>query len=126
MANNKKVLIVCNWGKNRSAYLASYLNQKGYSVKYGGIFPESENPLTQSIVDWADVLIFVQPQTQIDFERDFHIDNQQIIVLDVEDRISVLAPGKQDITPEEWTKIQREKVYPELERQINSHLPFHR
>lgn len=123
MSNNEKVLIVCNWGKNRSAHLASYLDQKGYPVKYGGIFPESENPLTQSMVNWANVLIFVQPQTRNDFDKDFHVGNQQVITLNVEDRISVLAPEKQNITPEEWTKIQQAKVYPELERQINSYLP---
>ncbi|MFH2097331.1 MAG: hypothetical protein ABII24_02180 [bacterium] len=118
------VLIVCSWGKNRSVYLASYLGQKGYPVKYGGIYTESDNQITQELVDWANIVIFVQPQTKRDFEEQFRINKQKVIILDVEDRIAVLAPEKENITPEEWTKIQQEKVYPELEKQIDKHLPF--
>lgn len=118
------ILIVCNWGKNRSSYLAQYLKQKGYAVKYGGIFKESDNPITQDKVNWSDVLIFVQPQTKEDFEKQFKITEQKIAILDVEDRISVLAPEKENISPEEWTQIQQERVYPELEKQIDKYLPF--
>ena len=119
-----KLLIICNWGKNRSAYLASYLKEKGYLVQYGGIYPESGNLITQEIVDWADILIFVKPQTREDFDKRFRKGAQKLITLDVEDRISVLAPKKEDINDEEWTKIQQEMVYPKLKSQIDKYLPF--
>jgi len=118
------ILIICNWGKNRSAYLAKYLEQKGYSVKYGGIFKESDNPIIQDKVDWSDILVFVQPQTKKYFKKLFQVGDQKIIVLDVEDRMSFLAPEKENLSPEEWTQIQKEKVYPELEKQIDQYLPF--
>lgn len=118
------VLIVCNWGKNRSGYLAEYLKQKGYSVQNGGIYKESDNPVSSEMVDWSEVIIFVQPQTKEDFEKLFRISGQKIIILDVEDRLSILVPNNQKMIPEEWVKLQQEKVYPELERQINKHLPL--
>ncbi len=118
------ILVVCNWGKNRSRYLAQYLQQQGYTVQYGGIYPESDNPIHQEQVDWATVLIFVQPQTQEDFKKSFKITRQQVVTLDVEDRVSVFAPEKDELSPEEWTQIQQEKVYPELEKQISKYLPF--
>jgi len=118
------VLIVCNWGKNRSAHLASYLQKKGYEVKFGGINPECDNPVTQGMVDWGDILIFVQPQTKKGFLERLRVDEQKMITLDVEDRIEILVPNKKGLTGEEWVKIQQERVYPELEKQIEKYLPL--
>jgi len=76
------------------------------------------------MVNWSEVIIFVQPQTKEEFEKRFKIAEQEIVILDVEDRISVLAPWKKSISPEEWTRIQKEKVYPKLKKQIDKYLPF--
>jgi len=118
------ILIICNWGKNRSGYLASYLKKKGYKTKFGGIYPESENPITQETVDQGNVLIFIQPQTKKDFLEKFKVSSQKIITLDVEDRVSVLMPDKEEWTDEEWLQFQKERVYPELEKQMEQYLPL--
>jgi len=118
------VLIVCNWGKNRSGYLAGYLKQKGYSVQNGGIYKESNNPVSSEMVDWSEVIIFVQPQIKEDFKKLFKISGQKIVILDVEDRTSILVPNNHEMTSEEWTKFQQEKVYPELKKQIEKYLPL--
>ncbi|MFH1089017.1 MAG: hypothetical protein V1716_01170 [Candidatus Uhrbacteria bacterium] len=133
------ILLICNWGRNRSRYLANYLEQKGYDVKFAGVLPEGDNLVTQKMVDWSQVIIFVTPETQESFAQHFTIDNQQLITLNVEDRIEILAPNKPNPsnplipeikvqttypTTEEWTQIQEEKVYPELEKQIDKYLPF--
>lgn len=116
------VLVICNWGKNRSGYLASYLGQKGYTVKFAGINPETDNPVTQDLVDWSTVIIFIQPQIKTEFLTRFRADKQRLITLDVEDRIEVLAPNEKGIAMDRWLKIQRELVYPELEKQIDPYL----
>jgi len=119
-----KILIICPWGRNRSRHLASYLEQKGYETKFGGVLPEGENLVTQDMVDWSQVIIFVTPETQESFIKLFFISHQKVITLNVEDRLKILAPNKPNPTAEEWTQIQEEKVYPELERQIDKYLPF--
>jgi len=118
------ILIICDWGKNRSKYLADYLKQKGYETKFGGVYPQSPNPVTQDTVDWSHVIIFVKPEIEKYFFQHFVTNNQKIITLDVEDRMEILAPDKQNLTAEEWTEIQQKQVYPELERQVEKYLPF--
>jgi len=118
------ILLICNWGRNRSKYLASYLEQKGYEVKFAGISPESDNLVTQEMVNWSQVIIFIKPEIKEYFSQHFLVSNQQLITLDAEDRLEILAPDKPNPTAEEWTQIQKEKVYPELERQIEKYLPF--
>jgi predicted protein tyrosine phosphatase len=118
------ILIICNWGKNRSSYLALYLQQKGYEVKFGGVYYEGYNQITQNTVDWSKAIIFIQPQIKKDFLKRLRINNQKIITLNIEDRMSVLAPDKNELTEKEWNRIQQKYVYPELERQIEKHLPI--
>lgn len=117
------ILVVCHWGKNRSKYLASYLQQTGYNVQYGGVIPESENRITQEMVSWSEYVIFVHPNIQKEFSQYFKINNQECITLNVEDRVAVLAPTQGERTDMEWIKMQEEYVYPELERQIKKYLP---
>jgi len=73
------ILIICNYGKNRSGYLASYLQQKGYATKFGGVYPESDNMVMQDLVDWSQVIIFVQPQTKEIFLKSFQIKKQKLL-----------------------------------------------
>jgi predicted protein tyrosine phosphatase len=118
------ILAICNWGNNRSRYIATYLERKGYATRFGGLDEKSHTRITQADVNWSNVLIFVQPQIQRLFLKRFRVNNQRIISLDVEDRIEILSPNKRKLTGEEWMKIQRKRVYPELENQIGKFLPL--
>lgn len=111
------ILVICNWGKNRSKYLASFLEQKGYTVKFGGIIPASDNVITKQMVHWANILIFVEPKIKETFLKHFTIKNQQIITLNVADHT-------ESSSPEDWLQIQQQQVYPKLERQIAQYLPL--
>ena len=119
-----KLLIVCNWGKNRSQYLADYLQQKGYEAKAGGILSGNDNMITQEMVDAAETIIFVQPKIKADFLKLFQTDSQQLLALDVEDRLDIIAPDKKEITDAQWLQLQQQLVYPELEKQMQKYLPL--
>lgn len=118
------ILVVCYFGKNRSKYLANYLEKKGYTVKFGGIVEETNNRITQGSVDSANVIIFVETRVEKSFLKRYKLGQQRAIVLDVDDRVEILAPDKKEVTPEEWAQLQEKMVYPELERQIEKYLPL--
>lgn len=110
------ILTICSWGKNRSSYLAAYLQQKGYIVKFGGIHLGSDTPVTQDTVDWSNVLIFVHPQIEKEFLERFQVKNQRMTTLNVDDHI--------EATGDEWLRIQEQYVYPQLEQEIDKYLPL--
>lgn len=118
------ILVICQWGRNRSKYLASYLEYKGYLVKFGGIEIQGNNPITVAMVDWSDVIVFVHSEVKENFLKQFELGKQRVIILDVEDRVEFLAPERKKLSSEEWNTIQQQYVYSELERQIEEYLPL--
>lgn len=119
------ILIVCNWGKNRSRYLADYLVSKGYNTKTGGLSDktEPENRLTQESVDWADRIIVAHKDLEEKLLKNYNIGNKITVVLDVNDKTSdnVFKPN---LDGDDWLDYQNKFVYPELQRQINKYLPL--
>lgn len=118
-----KILVVCYMGMNRSRHLAGFLREKGHDADCGGILPETKNQVTQERVDQSDVLVFVLPRIKEKFLDRFTVDAQQIITLDVEDRIDILCPDEGELTQEEKQTIYQQRVYPELEKQIAGYFP---
>lgn len=118
-----KILVICYMGMNRSRHLAGFLREKGYDTDCAGILPETKNQVSQERVDQSDVLVFVLPRIKEKFLDRFSVNTQQIITLDVEDRIDLLCPDAGELTQEEKQAIYQERVYPELEKQIGSYFP---
>lgn len=116
-----QILVVCNYGKNRSAYLARYLQEQNYVVQFGGIQASSDNPVTAEMVAWSDLVIFVQPQIRDAFLKIFPIQHQHLITLDVEDRVEFLKAKNPN---QDWLSVQKEYVYPELRQQLEYYLPL--
>lgn len=118
-----KILVICYMGMNRSRHLAGFLREKGYNADCAGILPETKNQVTQERVEQSDVLVFVLPRIKEKFLDRFTVNAQRIITLDVEDRIDLLCPDAGDLSQEEKQAIYRERVYPELEKQIAVYFP---
>lgn len=119
------VLVVCNWGKNRSRYLADYLASKGYDTRTGGLSDrtEIENRLTQDLVDWADVIVIVQKYLEEKLLGNYNVDNKRTIVLEVDDKTgdNIFRPT---LDGDAWLEYQNKFVYPELKTQIDKYLPL--
>ena len=104
-----KILAICYMGMNRSRHLAEYLKVKGYDCDFAGILTETKNLVTQERVDAADILIFVLPRIYEKFLWDFHVGEQRVIVLDVEDRMDVLMPEMTEFSAEEYQQARCRK-----------------
>ena len=82
----KKILFVCNLGKNRSR-TAVEIFKKHYSAKSAGILENALNPLTEDLLEWAEI-IFVMEKKQLEFIRKRfpeQFNRKRIICLDIPD-----------------------------------------
>lgn len=118
--NNKKpnILCICAVGLNRSKYLATYLKNKGYRTRYGGVECQGlgcENLINQKDVDWADVIIIIRKRLEPIFREKFRAEGKKIFVLDVTDSQN-LAPDKfKQLESEEF---QRQWTRPQLRKAV--------
>lgn len=114
------ILVACLFGMNRSVYLKNYLREKGYKAESGGIREEHE--FLQRKIDNADVIVSVQSYIQDELKKNYVIEGQRMIALDVEDSPEKLQGEALDGM--DWETFQNTYTYPTLVRQINQHLPF--
>jgi len=119
---DRRILVICYMGMNRSKYLADYLTGLGFKADCAGILPETKNLATQEKIDQSDILIFVMPRIKEKFLKQYKINKQEIITLDVEDRLDILCPEKDSHTPSEAKEVYEAKVYPKLIQQITEHI----
>lgn len=117
-----KILALCAFGKNRSRHLAEYLSSLGYEVDFAGTIKNTEE--TQDKINESDILISVHPIVAEALEHNFYTEGKTIIKLDVEDRPEMLLDSKARLDGDNWIHFQEKFVYPEIERQINDHLPL--
>lgn len=124
----KKILCVCGLGKTRSKYLASYLKNKGYSTRFGGIDKFDRKPkkeLTQNDVDWADIIILVRKRFKKPFTKNFKIKSKQrIIILDVTASQGQLPKKFAYLKEVNAKEFHKEWTIPQLKKQIKKYLPL--
>ncbi|MFH1253410.1 MAG: M23 family metallopeptidase [Candidatus Uhrbacteria bacterium] len=108
-----KILVVCNYGKNRSKFLAEYLSRKGYETDFGGL---QEN-LLQAKINWAEVVISVHEEIKKELLVNFDLTGKCLIELNTDDRPAEKLDGA------EWTDFQNNLVYPKLIEQVDKYLP---
>jgi predicted protein tyrosine phosphatase len=99
----KKVLCVCAKGLSRSKYLASYLRNKGYSTRWGGVEGmnkrgKAPNHLTQEDIEWADLVIITRKRIRPKFDKQFK-NRKNKIQLDVVDDGTMRANMRKAIKP---------------------------
>ncbi len=108
-----KVLCICQFGMNRSRYLAEYLATLGYDTFYGGV---REREVLQEKINKADILVSAAPDVTDDLHT-FNLGDRKVIALDVDDKTNSL-------TGDDWCNFQSTSVYPRLKAQIDKHLPL--
>jgi len=124
-----KVLVCCSKGLNRSKYLAEYLRRKGYSTKFGGIEGwQSErrkwNPISQDMVDWADIIVSVRPRLSGTLKKKFKVGKKKIISLDVSDSKRVLPKEFDELRKLDFRTFNRKWTRPQLRKAIKPYLPL--
>jgi len=118
-----KILCACANGVTRSKYLAKYLKGKGYKAKFGGSAEFAENPVTQEMIDWADIIITLRNKHKDNLLRRFNTADKQIISLEVSQHPEeyIKAPNHIDHKSDEFIK---KYVHPEIRKQIKKYLPL--
>ena len=124
-----KILCVCSMGENRSKYLASYLKNKGYRTRYGGIGHGrvnrvAHNPFSKEDVEWADIIIVVRKRHKPLLKEKFITKGKKIIALDVTDSRRLILPNHPEFEKLDFVTLQRKRTYPRLRKAIKPHLPL--
>jgi hypothetical protein len=106
-----KILVLCQFGMNRSKHLAGYLSGKGYDTSYGGV--REDRGLLQDKIDDSDVIVTVHPSVAKALRADSNIGERRVIELDVEDREG-----------NDWMNYQTNGVYQKLVAAMDEYLPI--
>tara|TARA_Y100000296_G_scaffold24614_1_gene29038 strand:+ start:2972 stop:3361 length:390 start_codon:yes stop_codon:yes gene_type:complete len=124
-----KVLVVCSMGLNRSKYLASYLKNKGYSTRYGGIGfgrinENAHNSFNQEDVNWADIIIVVRKKHKPLLKKHYKIKDKKVIVLDVTDSRRIIGQKYPKLNNLDFETFQKKWTRPQLRKAIKPYLPL--
>ena len=116
-------------GENRSKYLASYLKNKGYKTRYGGIGhgridKHARNPFSQEDIDWAEIIIVVRKKHKLVLKKEYKIKNKKIIVLDVTDSRRIIGEIYPKLKNLNFEIFQKKWTRPQLRKAIKPYLPF--
>jgi galactitol-specific phosphotransferase system IIB component len=119
-----RILVFCQYGMNRSRYLAEYLVEEGYDdVQFAGV-KDPDRKKIQKAINGADIIITVSDLVQRVLRERYHIGSQRMIGLQVDDTPKVAIPGYPPFQGDEWFEFQRGYVYPELKKQLSKFLPL--
>ena len=124
-----KILVICTMGLNRSKYLASYLRNKGYRTRYGGIGfgridKKAHNPFKQEDIDWADIIIVVRKRHKPLLKKYYKVRGKRIIVLDVTDSRRRVGEKFPELGKLSFEVFQRKWTRPQLRKAIKPYLPL--
>jgi len=107
-----KVLFVCSANLDRSPTAEKlFRNWKGrWDSRSAGIMSFARNPLTQQLIDWADVILVMEPVHAKYIRAHFNCDPDKIRVLNIVDRYfrddpKLIRLLEEKVTPilEPWT-----------------------
>ena len=129
MERKIRILVGCSKGLNRSKYLAEYLRRKGYSTRFGGVegFDDSNmkwNPITQKLVDWADIIIVVRERLKDSLKKKFKTKDKKIVVVDVTDSKKLIPEELSHLRDLDYLTFQKKWTRPQLRKAIKPHLPL--
>lgn len=124
-----KILCICLVGLNRSRYLASYLKNKGYKTRYGGICRRIIdcyviNSINQKDVDWADIIIVTRKKFKPRLKKRYKIKDKKIISLDVRDSKRYIIKKYPELKKLDFWALQKKWTYPQLRKAIKPYLPL--
>ncbi len=122
-----RILVICSMGLNRSKYLASYLKNKSYKTRYGGIGridKKAHNPFKQKDIDWADLIIVVRKRHKPLLKKYYNLNGKRIIVLDVTDSRRLVGKKFPKLGKLDFEAFNNKWTYPQLRKAIKPYLPL--
>ena len=89
--SEKRVLVVCSAGLLRSPTCAWLLSQYNYNTRSCGIHDYALIQFDEVLLEWADIIIFVEDSLYQQCSFDIPI-SKQLIILDIPDTFSYKDP----------------------------------
>jgi len=90
------VLFVCSQNKLRSPTAEQvFANYPGVETRSAGTNRDAETPLSQELVEWADVVFVMERQHRSKLQQRFraHLKSKRIICLDIKDDYGFMDPA---------------------------------
>lgn len=129
----KKILCLCDLGRNRSRFLAAYLKQKGFQTRYGGLrvgpkdllkpnqLSQYAKPTTKKDIDWADLIIIARKGLKSELIKKYQ-PTQKIILLQVSDDQKYIGRKYPKFKKISYVRFQKLWVEPQLKKAIAGYL----
>lgn len=90
-----RVLFVCTQNRMRSPTAERvFSNRPGFEVASAGVDLGAEVPVSAELLQWADVILVMEPAHQSEIARRFrrHLKGKRIICLDIPDLFTYMDP----------------------------------
>jgi len=122
----KRVLCVCSKGLNRSKYLASYLRNKGYSARFGGVEygMEKSKLINQKDIEWAEIIIVVRKRLERILKNKYKTKGKRIIVIDVTDSKRLIPKEYAHLKDLDYEEFQKKWTRPQIRKVLKKYLPL--
>ena len=94
MSNNQNLLFICSRNQWRSPTAESVFKRKGFSARSAGTSPKAKRTLSQTDLQWADVIFVMESKhrDRVKAKFDHLIEHKPIHVLDVLDEYRYMDP----------------------------------
>ena len=91
----QRVLFICSQNRLRSPTAEQvFAAYPGIEMASAGLNNDAETPLTQELVEWADIIFVMERTHRTKLSRRFgrHLRNARVICLDIPDRYRFMDP----------------------------------
>jgi predicted protein tyrosine phosphatase len=101
------VLFVCGRNRLRSPTAEELFSGVcGVETSSAGVSPDAESPLTADLIEWADVVLVMEPQHRAKMARSFgrQLRGKRVACLGIPDKYDYMAPELIDLL---WERVPR-------------------
>lgn len=103
-SDDKKVLFVCSMGILRSATAARIYGGR-YNTRSAGTWDDALIPLTQTLIDWADEVVFMTEKHFDQAKKKFDLEKPRLRVLNIPDDFPHMDPKLIEAFEEQYEKV---------------------
>jgi predicted protein tyrosine phosphatase len=92
----RRLLFVCGRNRLRSPTAEQlFAGHPGVECASAGLSPDADNPLTPELLDWAEIVLVMEPRQQAKLRQLFapHLRDKRVVCLRIPDRYEFMDPA---------------------------------
>ena len=92
----RRLLFVCGRNRLRSPTAEQlFAAHPGVECASAGLSPDADNPLTPELLDWAEIVLVMEPRQQAKLRQRFapHLRDKRVVCLRIPDRYAYMDPA---------------------------------